>query len=224
MMSAESKILAVMEFIKGKVKLAPIAGNGRFIFNPYDVIIDGLTDSDILAVMEDLLKSNLIIVPEDEAEFSYVIGKSFNKYYEALKKHTKLERETRKAPLLWFSYKNDKIFINDILFIHKTHYDSFNARVLEYLKSHSNMIVTREEMAKSNIFKDKEDKDFFTFLSDIKMNGWLRELFFPKHISKDTLYFRDAIYQEDIDSGDVKIVDIGSIIPINKKTNKSKTP
>lgn len=210
-MSAENKILTVMGVMKEKAKLAPITGKGRFIFDLEKVTIDGVPDDEILSITKDLLMAD-VIVSDGKDAYSFAMGERFDRYYNALKKHTTIERETRKSPLLWLTYSDKKLMLNNIFLIHTTNMGSSNGKVLFYLMHHSNQIVTRDEMKKNGCLAAGESKDFHSFLNDIKMKGWMKALFFPKDISHDTLYFRNPIYREDIESGEVKIVDLGNFL------------
>lgn len=115
-----------------------------------------------------------------------------------------------KAKLTLTHKTTGELIINDIFLLHKTDLDSQNDKMLKFLIKNSNKVYTRADLEKKHILNAEkgEDKDFHTFLADIKMKGVLKKLFFGKGLTKNKICLTNPVYQEDFDRVGIKYIDL----------------
>lgn len=130
-----------------------------------------------------------------------------------------------KELILWLSYKNNKLLLNDYLLIHTCQLNSINDRLLKFLfnDKNQNRLIDRKELQESGIFKEesersigKETKSLFHCLDDINIKENLRKLFVLE-LSTNAINLRSKITKRNIEESKIEFIDLKELFKINKK-------
>lgn len=165
---------------------------------------------------------------EDNITIEIVDIESFLKYFDEVKVCLQENRNNKQIqnkgnieePILWLTYKELILKLNDKKIICKCNCGSGNHNILEFLINNPNKTWTRAELKERNILRTNTvqnssdyTKSFYTFLVNIKLYGKnghekIGKLFFNEGLSKNSICLRNPIYKKDIFNADFHLEDI----------------